>query len=390
MKIVHTADLHIGKVVNEYSMLEDQGYILSQIIQIIEEEKADVLLIGGDVYDRSIPPAEAVTLLDGFLKQLVTKKITVCMISGNHDSPERLSFADDILKQSGVYIAGTFTKDVKSVTLTDGYGTVQVYLLPFAKPQVMRHYLKEEHSTERDNNVSYEQCVREIVEQIPMIKENRSILVTHHFVTNMGISPETSDSEIQLSVGDAGNVDASVFEGFDYVALGHIHRGQKVKEDNIRYSGSPLKYSFSEVHHKKAVTIIDLKEKGNIRISERELTPLHDMRSIKGKLKDLMKEEIVQAANPEDYLQVTLTDTDELIDPIGVLRAVYPNIMQLVIEKNVRVEKDIAQAEWDIKSRSTLDIYQEFYETVTGRTFDEKREQVIQTLLEQMEGGTSE
>jgi exonuclease SbcD len=378
MKLVHTADLHIGKVVNEFSMCKDQDYVLKQILDILKEEEADALLIAGDVYDRSIPPAEAVNLLDEFLTELVNRNIKVFLISGNHDSPDRLNFAGSILNNSGVYIAGTFTEQMKKVSIADEYGMVHIHLLPYAKPQVMRYYLGDEYK---------EHEVEEYIKRNLKSTRERNILITHHFVTNQGVSPEQSDSEMPLSIGGTDCVEAGALKVFDYVALGHIHRGQKVKEEWIRYSGSPLKYSFSEVFHKKSVTVIELKEKGNVTIYERPLFALHDMRKIKGSLKELIKDETVQAADPNDYLQVTLTDTKELVDPIGTLRSVYPNVMQLILEKNIRTERELIQVDEKIKNRSTLEIYSEFFETVTGRAFDEKRKEVIQTALEEVGGG---
>ncbi len=378
MKLVHTADLHIGKVVNEFSMCKDQDYVLKQILDIVKEEEADALLIAGDVYDRSIPPAEAVNLLDEFLTELVNRNIKVFLISGNHDSPDRLNFAGSILNNSGVYIAGTFTEQMKKVSIADEYGMVHIHLLPYAKPQVMRYYLGDEYK---------EHEVEEYIKRNLKSNRERNILITHHFVTNQGVSPEQSDSEMPLSIGGTDCVDAGALKEFDYVALGHIHRGQKVKEEWIRYSGSPLKYSFSEVFHKKSVTVIELKEKGNLTIYERPLVALHDMRKIKGSLKELIKDETVQASDPNDYLQVTLTDTKELVDPIGTLRSVYPNVMQLILEKNIRTERELILVDEKIKNRSTLEIYSEFFETVTGRAFDEKRKEVIQTALEEVGGG---
>lgn len=377
MKLIHTADLHIGKVVNEFNMCKDQKYVLDQILDILEEEKAEGLIIAGDVYDRSVPPAEAVNILDDFLTEVVRRDVKIFIVSGNHDSPDRLNFAGNILKESGVYIAGNFSEQMKQVTLTDEYGDLHIHLLPYAKPQVMRHYLGDE----------CKDCeIQEYLKHNPLHKEDRNLLITHHFVTNSGISPEVSDSELPLSIGGTDNVDAALFMDFDYVALGHIHRGQKVKEDWIRYAGSPLKYSFSEVYHNKSVTVIEFKEKGKVHIAERSLKPLHDMRKIKGALKELIKEETVREADSKDYLQVTLTDTEDLIDPIGTLRSVYPNVMQLIIEKHIRSENQLYQADETIKNRSTLEIFEEFFENVTGRSFDENRKEIIQKALEEVGG----
>lgn len=376
MRFVHTADLHIGKFVNEFSMLKDQEYILDQIITILEEEKADALIIAGDVYDRSIPPAEAVALLDRFLSELIQKDIKVFMISGNHDSPERIGFAKDIVEEKGLYIAGTYDGNARVVNLKDDYGTIKIHLLPFIKPAVVKYYLQEEKIND------YQNSVQALIQQAGLKKEERNILMTHYFITSGGIQPELSDSESTISVGGVDNVDASVFEGYDYVALGHIHRSQTIGGNHIRYAGSPIKYSFSEVHHKKSVTIIDMKEKGQLDIRVRDLKPLHDMRKIKGNLKELMDEKIQKEADVNDYIQATLTDAKELIDPIGTLRTVYPNTMQVIIEKNIRNEENVVAFE-RIKNRSTIEIYKEFYEAVVGQDFDQERYALMKEIIDE-------
>lgn len=383
MKFIHTGDIHIGKVVNEFSMLEDQKYIIQQILQIIEEEQADGFIIAGDIYDRTIPPAEAVAVLDLFLTELSRRKVPVLMVSGNHDSPERIGFAGEMLQNSGIHISGTFSLPIEQVVMEDSYGKVRISLIPFAKPAVMRHFLNQQQ-IEVEN--TYDNCMKAVVKQLNLNQQERNILVSHHFVTNCGVSPQLSDSETRVTVGGTENVEADTFADFDYVALGHIHKAQKVGAEHIRYAGSPLKYSFSEVHHKKTVTVVTLKEKGSIKIEERELKPLHDMRKIKGKLKDLTSDDVVKVGNPQDYIHGIITDEEELMDPIGSMRAVYPNIMQLSFEKNQKKEeKELASS--GIKSRSTLELYKEFYEGVTERDFDEKRQSIIIKAIEETEGG---
>lgn len=380
MKLIHTSDLHIGKIVNEFSMLKDQEYILKQIADIVKEEKADALIIAGDVYDRNIPPSEAVSLFDHFVSELIKEGIAVLLISGNHDSPERLSFASSILEKKGLYIAGVYNGTVKTVTLTDEYGDAKIHLIPYIKPPIVKHLL------EKDEIVTFESSMKAIIDTIDL-KDERNILVTHYFITNLGIEPECSDSESRLSVGGTDNIDASLFDDFDYVALGHIHGPQRIGRDTIRYAGSPLKYSFSEVFHNKSVTVVELREKGDTNIRMREMKPLHDLRKIKGKLEELMSKEVYSMADTKDYLQVTLTNREELIDPIGTLRSVYPNIMQLILEKNIR-KQDLFTTKIDhMKSKSTLEIYREFYESVTEHEFDEERSMVMTTLIDDIEGG---
>lgn len=381
MKLLHTADLHIGKVVNEFSMLSDQEHILDQLLQIIEEEKVDGLIIAGDVYDRSIPPADAVTVLDNFLSKLIERNIKVFLISGNHDSPERIGFASTILQSKGLYISSNFNGEVKKVTLEDKYGNVNLYLLPFMKPATIKYYRKNE------NIVTYEDGVKALVDTLEIDNKERNILVTHHFITNAGRKPELSDSETMISLGGIDNIDASVFDDFDYVALGHIHRAQEIGKKHIRYAGSPIKYSFSEVFHQKSVALIELSEKGEINITLKELKPLHNMRKIKGKLFDLISEEVYKESETTDYIQATLTDENELIDPIGTLRSVYPNIMQIITMKNTLSENNMKQIEGDIKKKTTLELYKEFFMGVTDREFDAEREEVMKEMIGQITGG---
>ena len=265
MKFIHTADLHIGKVVNEFSMLEEQKHVLNQILTIVKEEKADGLILAGDIYDRSVPSAEAVVALDQFLREATKLGIQIFMISGNHDSPERIGFARSILEDKGLHIEGMIRGNMNPVAMEDEYGTLNIYMLPFAKPAIIRHLYQDE------TIVTCEDGVRKIIEESGIDANNRNLLITHHFVTNTGKPPEQSESESNLLLGGAENVDASVFEAFDYAALGHIHGPQRMGRDTIRYSGSPIKYSFSEVFHKKSVTIVELKDKGDVTLSVREL-----------------------------------------------------------------------------------------------------------------------
>lgn len=385
MKFLHIADLHIGKIVNEFSMLIDQKYILEQIIQIASEEQVTGVFIAGDIYDRSIPPADAVTMLDWFLSTLIQKKIKVFMVSGNHDSAERIGFAHRILDENGLYIAGEYKGTIKSISLMEGSQRLNVHLLPFVKPQTVKYY--EEHKAEQDKIVNIKTIEEGVITALSHLELNDSecnILVTHHFVTSGTIRPEQSDSEIELSLGGIDDVDVSVFDGFDYVALGHIHRPQRIGRDTIRYAGSPLKYSFSEANQKKSVTIVDIHDTHEIQLSVRKLQPLHDMRKIKGSLKELMKEEVYALADTKDYIQATLTDTEELLDPIGTLRSVYPNIMQIILDKNQKEVEYKEQRYEERKSKSAMELFQEFYEQVTGREFDENKREVMSTIMEEL------
>ena len=399
MKFLHTADLHIGKKIFEQSLLEDQRFLLDQITEIALEEKVDAVVIAGDIYDRTVPSAEAVTLLDGFLTGLVEKGIKVIAVSGNHDSPERVSFADRILEKQGLHIAGDYVEPLKTVVLEDEYGPVYFVLLPFVKPAAAG----AESSAE---------AVEGILGRMPTTLDLRSrhVLVTHFFVVGeRGEVPECSDSETDSRVGGLDGVPASLFAGFDYVALGHIHKPQHMGKGNVYYSGSPLKYSFSEAGDCKAVNIVELgaansgtmmecDADGQMRLrTERvqgcevtlrrvPLTPLHDMRCIRGRLGELMKQEILEAnregrgagSGLEDYLQVTLTDTEELIDPIGTLRSVYPNVLQILLEKNQSSEDVVYESRIVGERKGVAELFGDFYQLLKGESMDEKRWEIVE------------
>lgn len=381
MKLIHLADLHIGKRVNEFSMLEDQRHILNQIIEIAETEQPDVVLIAGDVYDKSIPPGEAVSLLDDFLTALSKRNLPVLLVCGNHDSPERLGFGSRILRQQGISIASVYRGVLEPVVLTDAYGTVEFYLLPFLKPAMAAPFFPEQEID------STEDAVRAALSHIPIHAPHRRVLVAHQFVVNHGVLPEQSDSETAY-VGGSDAVEASLFDAFDYVALGHLHGPQKMLRDTVRYSGSPLKYSFSECRQKKSVTIVELEEKGNLSIRQIPLVPLRDMREIKGPIDRLMQAEVVHSANAEDYIHVTLTDEEDLLDPIGRLRTCYPNIMRLDFERNATAPKESkTAASGDLSQRTPLELFEEFYLLQNQKEMTEEQRHVIQSLFQSEQGG---
>lgn len=383
MRFIHTADLHIGKIVNEFSMLKDQAYILDKISEIAVKEKVDAVIIAGDVYDRSIPPADAVCLLDQFITTLIKAGITVCVIAGNHDSAERLNFASQILKEQKLYMSGTFDGTVKKVLLEDKNGPIQIHLLPYVKPAVVNDIYHTECK-------SYEDAVRTILERNPVDDGIRNILVTHHFVTNGSILPEQSESESPLSVGGADQINASCFSDYDYVALGHLHCGQKIGSSPIYYSGSPLKYSKSEVFHKKGIRLIEMNEKGHLVNQFIPLNPLHDMRCIEGTLSDLISDEVVSSIPKEDYIFATLTDELELIDPMKTLRSVYPNTMQLILKKNMLDDLETESETAIRKTKSTAELFGDFFSYTTGREMDESRNAVFQKILERLDGEENE
>ena len=371
MKLLHTGDLHIGKYVHEFSMLEDQRHILSQIAGVAVRESVDALLITGDVYDRAVPTAEAVTILDEFLTGLLKQGILIFAISGNHDSPERVGFASRILEKQGLYITGMYEDGGKKVTLNDAFGKVSFFSLPYCKPGVQ-------------GCADCQEMLERMVKTMQVDTAERNVLLTHYFVTDGGRTPLLSDSETAVHVGGLDNVDADLFAAFDYTALGHIHRPQRIGEGAVYYAGSPLKYSFSEAGCDKSVNIITLEEKGKVSVRQEMLSPLRGMRCIRGRLDDILQ--AAAGKRSEDYVQVTLTDEDEPYDPIGTLRGVYPNLMQLLLSKNEPEQTAALEWEYAAENRSPLLLYEDFYREVRGMEMDEARRRVIEEAMKEAEG----
>lgn len=373
MKFAHIADLHIGKRVHDFSMLEDQRYILDQMLGIFVEQEVDGVLIAGDVYDKTVPSAEAVQLFDEFITRLAKEKIPVYMISGNHDSAERLSFGAKLFENSGIFISQVYNGEMKRIELEDQYGPVSVYLLPFLKPATVRHALQRE-----DIN-TYEEGVVAALQECEIDRLQRNILVAHQFVTGAN----RSDSE-ETSVGGLDNVSAEVFEGFDYVALGHIHRPQKMGRETLRYSGTPLKYSFSEADHKKLVTIVELLEKGNVEISMVPLVPMRDMRKMRGTYMEVTAKESYTAENKMDYLQITLMDEEDVPGALQKLRTVYPNLMRLEYDNKRTRENREVQAVEAQEQKSELELFGEFYELLNNEPMKEEQAEFVEKLIQDL------
>lgn len=371
MKLIHLSDLHIGKKVNEYSMLEDQKFILSQIINIVDNEEPNAVIIAGDVYDKAIPSAEAVELFDEFLVSLSKRKINVFVISGNHDSPERIAFGGRIMQESCIYMSPVYNGTITPIELVDEYGSVCVYMLPFVKPINVRKYYPDIEI------VSYSDAVEAVVAALNVDTNKRNIMISHQFVTGA----ERTESE-EISVGGLDNVEASIFEIFDYTALGHVHRAQKCKFDKIRYCGTPLKYSFSESKDKKSVTVVELKEKDNCLIKTIELVPKHDMREIKGTYDELMRRSFyMDTTYQNDYLHITLTDEEEIPDAIGKLRTIYHNIMRLDYD-NVRTRKSCSIDIDDVDIKNPLELFKEFYQLQNNKSMSDTQSEYIKQLIE--------
>ena len=379
MRIMHLADLHLGRSLLEQSLIEDQKYILDEIKDIVQNKDVDVVLIAGDVYDKAIPSIEAVRLFSDFLTSLYKMNVKVLVISGNHDSKDRLSFGNELFVDNGVYIEGIFDGELKKVTLDDEYGHVNIYMLPFVKqPDVRIHYPNMEIN-------SYQEAIECIIRNTDIDKSERNIIMVHQFVTASGVEIERSDSET-ISLGGVDNVDVSIFDDFDYVAMGHVHGAQKLLRDTARYAGSPLKYSFSEVFQKKSVPIIDFLEKENISIELVSLDSLHEMRKIKGKLEQLIDKDVVSEGNPDDYIQAILTDDDYVMDAIGKLRNVYPNILRLEYQnaRTVSSEGGKNSASGDISKRSEFELFEEFYQNQNHIELDDERISILNKVIQEI------
>ena len=371
MKLIHLSDLHIGKRVNEISMIEDQEYILHQILQIVDDEKADAVLIAGDVYDKSVPSAEAVTLFDDFLCRLAKRKIPTLIISGNHDSPERLAFGNRLMEESGIFISPVYDGSVSTFTLSDENGDVDFWLLPFLKPAHVKRYFPDAGIE------SYTDAVRVAVEKMGIDTAKRNVLLTHQFVTGAS----TCESE-EISVGGSDNVDASVFEDFDYVALGHIHGPQNIGSNQIRYCGTPLKYSFSEETHHKSVTVVNLAKKGDLELQLRPLTPRHDLRSIRGTFEELTSKSFYEGTATDDYLHIILTDEEDVPEAIGKLRIIYPNLMKLSYDNTRTRTNQVIEGAEDVQRKSPLELFDELYELQNNQPMSEEQRSFTQELIE--------
>lgn len=375
MKLFHLSDLHIGKRVNEFSMIEDQKYILKRILDLAEEEKPDGIILAGDVYDKQIPSAEAVQVFDEFITRLAGRAIPVFIISGNHDSAERLAFGGRLLNSRGIYLSPVYDGSVTKIPLKDQYGTVWIHLLPFIRPSTVRHVFENEADLVTDVQTAAETVIRHM--EIDL--KDRNILVAHQFVT--GASRCESED---VQVGGLDNIDAAVFTPFDYTALGHIHSPQNVGTDRVRYCGTPLKYSFSEVDQEKSITVVELEKKGTVRTSLLPLKPLRDMRKLRGTYLELTDRSFYRDMNREDYIQVTLTNEDDVPDGLQKLRVIYPNIMQLLYDNQrtkTTQEVDAAQA---VEKKTEIELFYEFYELQNNQPMTKQQKDFAEQLIREI------
>ena len=373
MKFIHLSDLHLGKRINAFSMLEDQAYILEQILNIIDAELPGGVLIAGDVYDKSVPSAEAVQLFDDFLCALAKRRLQVFVISGNHDSPERIAFGARLMDQSGIHMSPVYDGAVVPTMLRDAHGVVNVYMLPFIKPAHVRRFFPDEPIE------SYTDAMAVAIAHMDVDTAARNVLMTHQFVTGA----VRSDSE-SVSVGGADNVDAAVFAPFDYVALGHIHGPQSIGRESIRYCGTPLKYSFSETGHQKSVTVVEMGEKGDTAIRTVPLKPKRDLRQLRGAYLDLTLKANYQDTATGDYLHITLTDEEDVPDAAAKLRLIYPNLMKLSYDNaRTRATLEITGAE-AVEQKSPLELFAELYEKQNNQPMSEVQRSFAAALIEKI------
>ena len=370
MKFLHISDLHIGKRVNEFSMIEDQKYILRQIKEIALEKQVDAVMIAGDIYDKPVPSAEAVKLFDEMLTRLVSINLPIFVISGNHDSAERIGFGSDILSAAKVYMSRVYNGNLQKIELEDDYGKINVYLLPFIKPATVKNIYKEAEIKDYDDALEY------VLSQEKIDETKRNVIVSHQFVTGA----MRSESE-EVSVGGLDNVSVENYEAFDYVALGHIHRAQQMGRESARYAGTLLKYSFSEEKHNKSMTIVDLKEKGNIEIKEIPVKPLHDLKTIKGKFSKITSEEFYKELKKEDYYRAVLTDEDDILNAIGKLKSIYPNLMSMEYDNTRTRSYSVVDNVETGEAKSPLDYFEEFFEKQNGRKMSEKQRNYLLEIL---------
>lgn len=374
---MHLADLHLGKRVNGFSMMEDQEYILNRILEIMEEEQPDGLLIAGDVYDKTIPPAEAVRQMDDFLTAVAAKHVPVFLISGNHDSAERVAFGHQLMQGSGIWISPVYDGTIRHHTLEDRWGEVNIYLIPFLRPSVVRSFFPDVEIED------YTDALRTIIEDLQVDTSRRNVVLAHQFVTAAGALPETCDSE-QLSVGGLDRVDGSVFSPFDYTALGHLHGPQRVGSETIRYAGSPLKYSFSELHQKKSVTVAELRAKGETEIRQIPLQPRREMIELRGTFDEILEEARKKGEPQTDYYHMILTDETDVVDALSRLREYYPNIMLLDYDnRRTRSQKEVEQLD-RVEERTPGELFAALYEQQNGQEMDSDRKEYLDGLIREI------
>ena len=371
MKFIHLSDLHLGIRVNDFSMSEDQRYILDRILDLIDREAPDGVIIAGDIYDKSMPPAEAVAMFDDFISSIAERKVKTFIISGNHDSAERIAFGSRIMNAGGIYLSPVYNGDIKPVAMEDEYGTVNIYMLPFVRPSAVRAFYPD------DDTDSYSSAVETAVKHMNADFSQRNIIITHQFVTGA----VRSDSE-DISVGGTDNVSADIFADFDYTALGHIHKPQNIGTERIRYCGTPLKYSFSEAKQDKSVTVVELGKKGDVDVRTVELIPLRDMTELKGSYDELMKKSFYEGTGyTEDYVHITLTDENDIPDAVSKLRLVYHRLMKMDYD-NARTKKQgIIEGMTSARETDPAKLFGEFFESQNNVPMNDEQAALVNGII---------
>lgn len=377
MKFLHLSDLHIGKRLNDTSFLEDQEWILKQILQIIDDVQPQAVLIAGDVYDKSVPSGEAVTLFDDFLYWVAQRNIPVLIISGNHDSAERLSFGNRLMEPAGIHLSPVYNGEVRPVTLADAHGSVHFWMLPFIRPSNVRRYYPDADVE------SYTDAVRVAIENMPMDASERNVLITHQFVSGAAVAGSEDPG-----VGGLDNVDAAIFSGFDYVALGHIHGAQNIGSNKIRYCGTPLKYAFSEASHKKSVTLVHLEEKGQLQLEVIPLQPRLDLRELRGTFQELSDPSFYSKTDTDDYLHIILTDEDDVHEALGQLRVIYPNILQMSYDNTRTRKRQTVGNAGEVTKKSPMELIEEHYAKLNNQPMSEEQRQFMQKLIISIKEGS--
>jgi exonuclease SbcD len=378
MKFLHLSDLHIGKSVHGFPMLEEQKHVFEQIIHYIHSERVNAVVIAGDIYDHSIPKNEAIRVFDNFLTELAHKNVAVLLIAGNHDSPDRISYANRLLTDKQLFLSGSFKGSLQKVTLTDEHGEVNFWLLPFIKPLSVHSFFEDQIIE------SYDDAMDAVIRTADINYNTRNILVAHQFFTKTGVEPIRSESELN-AVGGLDAINTSLIEKFDYVALGHLHGTQKVGAEHICYAGSPLKYSFSEIKQTKYTLLVEINQKTNGLITKKlPLYPLHDMCEIKGKIEEILSNEFSSRVNKDDYLHIILTNEEEIIDSMEKIRSVYPNVMKYTPE-NSRTKNEQTNPQQNTQQTTNLSAYElfnEFFLDMCKAPMSSEQAKIVKELLE--------
>lgn len=375
MKFAHISDLHLGKTLHSFSLIDDQEYILNQIVEKLVENKVDVLLVAGDIYDKNVAPETGIKLFRKFLNDLVKENIKVMVISGNHDSAERLTFGGEFMTDKGLFFSKVYDGKIEPVVLQDENGPVNIYLLPFIKPSIVQHYLPDEKIE------SYEDAVSCAIRQMNLNLSERNLIVAHQNI----LSAERCESEENI-IGGLDAVSDQVFKDFDYVALGHIHKQQEVGKSKVMFSGTPLKYSTSELEHDKVMPLITLGKKGEKEIELIPLVPKRDLRQIRGTFDEIMRKSKDDPNNAEDYIDVILTDENDILDAISTLRTVYPNILKITYDNKATKTAENVERFDAVDEKKPLDVFEAFYKARRGADMDESQREYIQSLIEKIWG----